>query len=98
MDKQIQAPQTKPHSILAKFTCSFIQENEGSKTAHLYAVYSEDGENKDFAKATPGGNLSINIDNETAASGFFEQGKDYYLTFTETNPPTPPPPPPGTKP
>lgn len=84
----------RPKSIRAKFTCSWVQKNEGSVTAHLHAVYSAEGENADFAKATPGGNLSINIDNDTPASGFFEQGKDYYLTF-DSNPTDPPPPPPG---
>lgn len=89
--------QKKPlKSIRAKFTCNWVQKNEGSVTAHLHAVYSTEGENADFAKATPGGNLSINIDNDTPASDFFEQGKDYYLTFSSgSNPGTPPPPPPG---
>lgn len=85
--------------VRAKFTCSWVEELPGGKKAHLYAVYSNDGENADFAKATPGGNLSIQIDNETPAVDFFEQGKDYYLTFEATdsgsNPGTPPPPPPG---
>lgn len=71
------------NKVKAKFTCSDVQENPNSKTANLHAVYSTEGENADFAKATPAGNLSITIDNETPASGFFEQGKDYYLTFEE---------------
>lgn len=71
------------NKVKAKFTCSYVQENPNSKVAHLHAVYSTEGENADFAKATPGGNLTITIDNETTASGFFQQGKDYYLTFEE---------------
>jgi hypothetical protein len=67
--------------VKAKFTCSWVQDNGSSKTAHFHAVYSTDGENADFAKATPGGNLSINIDSGVPASNFFEQGKNYYLNF-----------------
>lgn len=70
-------------SVKAKFTCSWVAENGRFKTAYFHAVYSTEGENADFAKATPGGNLSINIDSEVPASDFFEQGKSYYLTFTK---------------
>jgi hypothetical protein len=47
----------------------------------MSAVYSQTGENADFAKATPCGNLDINIDAELPASNYFIPGKEYYLTF-----------------
>lgn len=67
--------------VKAKFNCHYVQEGTGSKIAHLSAVYGTEGENADFAKATPGGNLNMTIDNGTPASEFFEQGGTYYLTF-----------------
>jgi hypothetical protein len=69
--------------VRAKFTCNSVENHAyGGKTAKLTAVYSEEGENKDFAKATPSGQLEINIDQETSAIHFFEPGKDYYLDFS----------------
>lgn len=47
------------------------------------AVSSGSEENKSFAKFTPGGNLSMQIDKETLAYDAFEVGKSYYLDITE---------------
>jgi hypothetical protein len=72
--------------VKAKFRCNAVIPNSwgnGSTTAHFNAVYGTEGENADYSKATPCGNLSIVIDSEVPASKFFEQGKDYYLTFNE---------------
>lgn len=70
-------------TVKAKFTCSSVIANAygNSTTAHFHAVYGSNGENADYAKATPCGNISIVIDNDVPASKFFEQGTDYYLTF-----------------
>ncbi len=70
--------------VRAKFTCSgVIDTGYNQVTAHFHAVYSEDGDNKDFVEATPCGNVSICIDKEAPAASVFKQGKDYYLDFTE---------------
>ncbi|MGQ0738311.1 MAG: hypothetical protein ACT4OJ_04560 [Bacteroidota bacterium] len=68
-------------TIRAKFRCNAITDNGYNKNASLTAVYGKEGENADFAKATPSGSLQIAIDKDTKASEFFEPLKDYYLTF-----------------
>lgn len=70
-------------TVKAKFTCGSIVDIGYALTATFYAVYGTEGENADYSKATPNGNLNITIDKETKASEFFERGKSYYLTFEE---------------
>ena len=71
-------------SVKAKFLCNqVINFNGGSKEAHMSAVYSQEGENADFAKATPYGELKIRIDGGTPAVDYFIPGKFYYLNFTK---------------
>jgi hypothetical protein len=69
--------------VRAKFNCNSIVDLGGQLTACFHAVYGTEGENADYSKATPWGNLNIGIDKETVASKYFERGKDYYLTFEE---------------
>ena len=69
--------------VKAKFTCNSIIDVGYALTASFHAVYGTEGENADYSKATPNGQLNITIDKETKASEFFERGKDYYLTFEE---------------
>ena len=70
--------------VRAKFICHAITEtNYDQVVVHMNAVYSEEGENKDFVEATPCGNLDMHIDKNAPASKFFKQGKNYYLDFTE---------------
>lgn len=68
-------------TIRAKFHCNSVTDNGYGKNASLTAVYGKEGENADFAKATPSGTLQINIDKDTKASEFFVPKEDYYLTF-----------------
>lgn len=70
-------------SVKAKFNCISVKIFQYGKEAELNAVYGKEGENADFTKATPSGNLKISISNDVPASMFFEPGKDYYLTFDE---------------
>jgi len=73
--------------VKAKFMCHSVipnSWNDKSTTVHMNAIYGESGENADFAKATPCGNLSLCIDENVPASTFFEQGKSYFLTFEES--------------
>ena len=72
-----------PEAVKAKFQCIAVTDFGGQKQAQLQAVYSGSGENEDFAKATPYGELKINIDMDVPASNFFKPGKSYYLTFDE---------------
>lgn len=74
-------------SVKAKFTCNSIIPSNAywgdSKVLTFHAVYGQEGENADYSKATPSGNLSMVIDSGTKAADYFEQGKSYYLTFDE---------------
>lgn len=64
--------------VRAKFMCS---GKEGT-TVFLHTVYSEDIQSEDgrFTKATPWGELRMNVDNPDAAIQF-EPGRTYYLDF-----------------
>lgn len=68
-------------TIKAKFHCYAAIPNGYNTAFHFHAVYSQEGENADYAKATPSGNFSLNVDNETAAATFFETGENYYLNI-----------------
>lgn len=68
-------------AVKAKFKCDSITEYLYSKEANCNAVYGKEGENADFTKATPSGNLKISIAKDVPASDFFEVGKEFYLTF-----------------
>ena len=71
------------NTIKAKFKCSQVTKFEVQKHVKLHPVTSKEGENADYAKATPGGNLELVISNETKAANFFEPGKEYRVTITE---------------
>jgi len=70
--------------VKAKFRCTSVTDFGTNKSAKLSAVYSTTGENADFAKATPYGELTINIDGGVPAAKYFAPGKEYYLTFEAT--------------
>ena len=70
-------------TVRAKFHCHQDVPGYGDQTVvHMHAVYSGEGENADFAKASPSGSFTIAIDGGMPAAGFFEQGKPYYLDIT----------------
>ena len=71
--------------VRAKFVCNQITDSPEykQKLVSLTPVVSGSEENKSFAKYTPAGSVSLNISDETQAANFFEQGKEYYLDFTE---------------
>lgn len=73
--------------IRAKFRCSSVtffgdpSNPDASRQYILNAVYdTSTPENERFTKATPYGELKMNIDNPAAR---LEVGKIYYLDFTE---------------
>lgn len=67
----------------AKFRCNSITDFGTHKQVNFSAVHSAQGENVDFAKATPYGELKMNIDSDAPASNFFIPANDYYLVFEE---------------
>lgn len=69
--------------VRAKFRCNSIEDFGTNKCIKLTAIYGKEGENADYSKYTPFGELKINIDNETRASTFFVPGRNYYLDFTD---------------
>lgn len=75
-------------AVVAKMQCRFVETQEYSSTYKqhkvvLGAVYGNDGENKDFADATPSGECWMNINAGRPALNFFKPNKKYYVTFTE---------------
>jgi hypothetical protein len=77
-------------SVVAKMACHATEtsrwgqgEQQVQHKVKLGAVYSNTGENKDFADATPSGECWMNINPGRPAADFFKPGKKYYVTFTE---------------
>lgn len=76
------------NAVVAKMQCQFVETTKHSTTytqhkVKLAAVYGNEGENKDFADATPSGECWMQISNGRPALEFFQPGKKYYCTFTE---------------
>jgi hypothetical protein len=73
--------------VRCKFRCHYKEEQkntEGEVTAatiKMSPVYSETGENKEFWKYTPCGDLSFYTVNPAAAAKI-EQGKEYYIDIS----------------
>ena len=75
-------------TVKAKFRCNSIVDTDygngyGNRNIQFLAVYGKEGENADYSKATPSGELKIQIDKGTAAYDHFQPNKEYYLTFEE---------------
>lgn len=72
----------------AKFVCSSVEDFGMSKQVKLTVVYAPDanGEDANFTKATPWGEVKMAIDNP-AASCQFIPGKSYYADFTPVDVP-----------
>ena len=72
----------------AKFTCIHHDEHVDrtgathSEYVELSVVVGTEGDNEEFWNATPNGHIRMSITNPDAF-GFFEQGSEYYLDFTE---------------
>lgn len=74
-------------TIRAKFKCDGVETSTDgtNKSVAMSAVIEGDGVNKEnasFAKYTPSGNLTINVNEGTEAFDAFEPGKEYYLDFS----------------
>jgi hypothetical protein len=68
----------------AKFNVSKVTKEFYGEEVHLHAVYANEtnAEDNQFSTATPNGQLTMTISNPNAL-GFFQEGKSYYLDFTE---------------
>lgn len=69
------------NTVRAKFRCNSITDYGTRKEVKASAVYGNEGENADFTKYTPSGELSMHISEETKAAEFFKPGEEFYLTF-----------------
>jgi hypothetical protein len=65
--------------VRAKMRCSQINITEYGRTITLHAVYGK--ENESWAKATPGGNVTMTITNPDAYEQF-KLGETYFVDFT----------------
>lgn len=70
-------------AVIVKFKVNAITDYGGSKSVSASAIYGKEGENADFAKATPSGTFQMNIDNSTKAADFFKPGKEFYIFCKE---------------
>jgi hypothetical protein len=69
-------------SVRAKMKCHTIEHFEHGSKVRLGAVFGTNGENKDFAEATPSGEVWMQISKGRPAAEMFEPGKEYYVDFT----------------
>lgn len=72
-------------STRAKFRCNQVNDfGGGSKEVLLSVVYDPtgNGENANFTKATPSGEMKMRIDNPAAAVQF-EPGAYYYVDISK---------------
>lgn len=69
--------------VQAKFECNSIVPGNGTNTTHFSAVYGNGEANKEWAYATPYGQITMGINTEMPASEYFKRGKKYKVTFEE---------------
>lgn len=72
--------------IRAKFYCSQVSKfADGGESVQLHAANGKkETANAQWAKWTPGGNLTMTINNPDA-QGMFKPGGFYFLDFTEAS-------------
>lgn len=74
----------KVDKVIAKFECTSIEPNgDDGKEIKLTAVIGNDGENADFTKYTPYGEIFFGVTDKTKADELFEAGEEYYIEFTK---------------
>jgi hypothetical protein len=77
-------------TVRAKFKCLTIIDTTfdmdyKKREITFMAAYSNEGDNADYSKYTPSGELKIQIDPETKAYDFFVPGEHYYLDFAKAD-------------
>lgn len=76
-----------PDTVRAKVVCSHTAAAaDGSVTAYMSAVYSDDpnSENKKFSDATPNLHLTISI-KAGGPTDYYVPGRQYYLDFIKAD-------------
>jgi hypothetical protein len=68
-------------NVRAKMTCESKTPYGEGFAVTLRAVTADTDENKTWAKYTPSGSVTMQIDNPSAADAF-EAGKTYFVDFT----------------
>lgn len=68
-------------STRAKFSCTSVKKSPYGEEISLWALYSNNKEDNQFAAATPSGTMSMMVSNP-AVFGFFQEGKQYYLDIS----------------
>lgn len=67
----------------AKFKVWQAVKSDGRTNIQSSAIYGHEGENAEYSKYTPSGNLSIIIDDSTPAANHLQAGDEFYLDFTK---------------
>ncbi len=70
--------------VRAKMRCNSVTDfgPESGTRVEFGAVYGTEGENADYAKATPSAAVQMQVSPGTKAAGAFQAGKCYYVDFT----------------
>lgn len=72
--------------LKAKFKCvSVTRRADDTETIGLMPVIGNNGENAQWSKFTPNGNLEMVISNP-AAQGLIQPGREYFLDLREAEP------------
>jgi hypothetical protein len=68
--------------VRAKMKCDRVTDEGWAKIAKCSAIYGTEGENKDFADATPSGSLELTINRGRPAADVFKPGQEFYVDIT----------------
>lgn len=70
-------------TVKAKFIVTSVSPDEYGNTSVSLLAAIDGEENKEWAKATPSGHISISIDSEREAAKAFTVGATKYVTFED---------------
>lgn len=68
-------------SVRAKIRINSIEKFVGQSTLKASPVTGTAGDNADYSRYTPSGQITLTISDETKAATYFEVGKEYVVTF-----------------
>jgi len=73
--------------VRAKFYCNTVTDKPELEQVFVSMGVVTNGceENKSFFKYTPSGLMTLVIGYDTPASGFFEEGNEYYLDISRAS-------------
>ena len=74
----------KKQTVTAKFKCNTVRKtDETHKTAFFNVFEEEEKDNNDFTSGTPGGNMSILIEEGSKADKIISEGSVIEITFSK---------------